>query len=273
MHGLNGYKEVIDSVQWGLEQLGHDAFYALNNFNPTSNNIIFGAQVLSVPFLQLLPANTIVYNFEQFRGRMEHQVSDEVRFFAKNFHIWEYSLANIDFWHQLGADKGVTHVPVGYAPVLTRIERATPQDIDVLIYGLAGEKRLDAFQRLSHAGYKVMMLSGFYGDERDALIARSKIVLNVNLYDFAQIFEIVRVSYLLANQKAVIATLDERTAIEADLDTAVCTTSMDRLVEDCSRLLANDAKRAELELAGFEVFRRRDVVTSLQAALLHATLV
>jgi hypothetical protein len=27
MHGFNGYKEVIETVAWGLEQLGHRAAY------------------------------------------------------------------------------------------------------------------------------------------------------------------------------------------------------------------------------------------------------
>ena len=30
MHGLNGYKEVIETVSWGLEQLGHQVSYAVN---------------------------------------------------------------------------------------------------------------------------------------------------------------------------------------------------------------------------------------------------
>ena len=68
LHGLNGYKEVIDTVQWGLQQLGHSAVYGLNNISTTAINIIFGVQVLSMELINKLPPETIVYNFEQAKG-------------------------------------------------------------------------------------------------------------------------------------------------------------------------------------------------------------
>lgn len=68
MHGLNGYKEVIETVTWGLEQLGHQVTYEVNKFVTSSTNIIFGAQVVPIAGLKQLPKKTIIYNFEQMRG-------------------------------------------------------------------------------------------------------------------------------------------------------------------------------------------------------------
>jgi hypothetical protein len=269
MHGLNGYREVIESVQWGLEQLGYEVRYSLNKFRKSSTNIIFGAQVLPIDFLKQLPGETIVYNFEQNRGLEKHEIRQEMQFIAKHLQIWEYSPSNLESWKLLGADNPKL-VPVGYAPVLTRIPKFNPQDIDVLIYGMSGDKRLNAFHRLSHAGLNIVFASGFYGQLRDSLIARSKIILNVNLYDHAQIFEVVRVSYLLANKKAVIATMDENTAVEKDLCESIKFTSMDKLVEDCMELLQNENKRIELEKTGYENIIKRDIVKILQGALNYA---
>src|SRR6185437_16081556 len=56
MHGLNGYKEVIETVGWGLEQLGHRATYAVNERSPDATNIVFGAQVMPVSSLAELPS-------------------------------------------------------------------------------------------------------------------------------------------------------------------------------------------------------------------------
>ena len=67
MHGLNGYKEVIETITWGLEQLGHRATYAVNEGAPGATNIVFGAQVMPVAALAELPPGTIIYNFEQLR--------------------------------------------------------------------------------------------------------------------------------------------------------------------------------------------------------------
>jgi hypothetical protein len=266
MHGPNGYREIIESVQWGLEQLGHDVTYSLNAYHPSSTNIVFGAQMLPFEVLKQLRRDTIVYNFEQGRGLESSEVRPEVLFIAQNFAIWDYSPANTHMWKSLGNDSAKL-VPVGYAPVLSRIPKAQDQDIEILFYGTPGPKRLNAFHQLSHEGYRVLFASGFYGIARDALIARARLVLNINLMDRSRIFEVVRVSYLLANRKAVVALLDPDTAIEKDLTQCVWSTNAADLVATCERLLSNDSERTELEERGFNIFARRDIKKILDEAL------
>jgi hypothetical protein len=169
-------------------------------------------------------------------------------------------------WKSLG-NESPKLVPVGYAPVLSRIPKAQDQDIEILFYGSTGEKRLTAFHQLSKEGYRTVFFSGLYGTARDALIARSKIVLNVNLIDRSRIFEVVRVSYLLANRKAVVAILDQDTAIEADFASCIRSTDAAGLVAACEQLLSNDMERRQLEDLGYEVFARRNIVKILDQAL------
>jgi hypothetical protein len=266
MHGPNGYREIIESVQWGLEQLGHEVTYSLNGYQPSSTNIVFGAHMLPLEVLKQLPADTIVYNFEQGRGLERDQVRPEVFFIARAFSIWDYSAANVDLWKLLG-NESPKLVPVGYAPTLSRIPKPQDQDIEIFIYGTAGQKRLNAFYQLSQEGYRVVFVSGLYGRERDALIARSKLVLNVNYNDRSRIFEVVRVSYLLANRKAVVAVLDPDTAIEADYARCVRSTSAADLVAACEQLLSDDAQRTELEDLGFDMFAARGMTRILDQAL------
>lgn len=266
MHGLRGYKDVIDTVAWGLGKLGHQVTYALNQFHPTATNIVFGAQMLSIDGIKNLPDNSICYHLEQIRNLEPSQLKAEMCLCAERFEIWEYSSVNLPTWEKVGYKK-IKLVPVGYAPILSRISKAPLQDIDVLLYGLTGQSRMIALHQLSHAGLTVVFLSGLYGDARDQLISRAKIVLNVNLYEFSQIFEIVRVSYLLANRKAVVATKDPDTFVEQDIGEAVKFTTIERLVEDCQCILADDRARAEMEDRGFGIIARRDIREILRGAL------
>ena len=48
IHGFKGFQEVIDTVGWGLEQLGHRVTRAGNSFAKDAINIVFGAQMLPV---------------------------------------------------------------------------------------------------------------------------------------------------------------------------------------------------------------------------------
>ncbi|NJD25000.1 MAG: hypothetical protein FIB06_06305 [Betaproteobacteria bacterium] len=265
-HGLNGYREVIDSVQWGLRELGHAAEYGLNTLSSAATNIVFGAQMLPNDVLNSLPAETIVYNFEQMSGIGVADVRPCVQTMASRFVIWDYSEANVEKWHELGA-VNVVLVPVGYAPILNRLPDPVDQDIDVLLYGSPGQDRLYAFYHLAEAGLTTVLVCGLYGQARDDLIARSKLILNVNLYSHSKIFEIVRVSYLLANQKAVIAIVDDDTRIDDDIRAAIKTSSPQNLVSDCRQLVEDADSRRRLERDGCDIFSRRDIRIILENAL------
>ena len=79
-----------------------------------------------------------------------------------------------------------------YAPVLSSIGKAEKQDIDVLIYGAVGKKRLFVFSSLATTERTVVFAYRLYGAGRNNLISRAKIILNVNECHSGRIFEIVR---------------------------------------------------------------------------------
>jgi hypothetical protein len=266
MHGFYGYNEVIETVMWGLEQLGHQATYAVNKSADDAINIMFGAQILPINVLTSFPKDTIIYNFEQIRGLTPDLIRPEVKYYAEHFEIWDYSRGNLPTWSALGRDD-VRIVPVGYAPFLTRIPKAPQQDIDVLIYGLTSQLRLEAFHQLSQRGLSALFACGLYGQARDGLISRAKIVLNINLYQFAKIFEIVRASYLLANKKAVVADLDPDTFIEDDIRSCIKFTSLHDLADVCLHLAENEDERVKLEESGFSAIAQRDIRTILTNVL------
>ncbi|MCL2589933.1 MAG: hypothetical protein FWD67_03390 [Betaproteobacteria bacterium] len=265
-HGLLGYLEVIQTIGWALEQLGHQVKYELNHFDPQAINIVFGAQVLPMETLTELPDNTIVYHMEQLRNAAPAQVKPQLRHAAQHFEIWDYTDANATVWVALNA-KRLQTVPIGYAPLLTRIARPPQQDIDVLLYGLSSQQRLQALHLLSQAGLSTVYLSGLYGQARDELIGRSKIILNVTLYVRSQIFEIVRASYLLANSKAVVAIRDPHVAIEPDIERAIRFTTMERVIEDCLELCEHDDLRARIETTALKLIQRRDIRPIINSAL------
>ena len=261
-HGLYGYNEVIQTLSWGLESLGHTVTYAKNRFMTDAKNIVFGMQMAGWEILNALPEGTILYNLEQY---YKHSLSDEGKevygFMTRKFEIWDYSDDNILLWNKYDPVYPVTRVPIGYAPILTRIPKAETQDIDVLIYGSPSDNRLETIRRLCNMGLRVMFLYGFYGEARDSMIARSKIVLNIGQYD--RTFEIVRVSYLMAKSKAVVADLYPDITVERDIAAGVLFAGFDQLVFACLHLLENDGDRVELEQRALETIKNRHITAIL----------
>ena len=267
MHGLHGYKEVIETVIWGLEQLGHSATYSVNQFDNHATNLVFGGQVLSIDALNELREDTIIYHFEQIRNTEACTIRPEAKHFASRFRIWDYSEFNLSVWQALGTKHPIRIVPVGHAPILERIPKAPTQDIDVLFYGRTDQTRLAAFDVLSRRGLTSIFVSGLYGAARDELISRAKVVLNINFYSASRIFEVPRVAYLLSNKKAVVALKEPDIAIESDLIEGIRFSPSASFMQDCVSLVDSADDRSALEERGYSVMARRDIRTILTSAL------
>jgi hypothetical protein len=260
------FAEIIEAVACGLRALGATVSEAVNQLVvPGPQPIIFGANLLGDATVDVLPPGTIVYNLEQIDESSSWCSATYFRL-LQSCQLWDYSARNIASLARLGVTENVRHVPVGYVPELTRITAAPVEDIDVLFYGSVNDRRNTVISGLRQAGLNAHAVFGVYGAARDALIARSKVVLNMHYYE-ANIFELVRVSYLLANRKAVVAECNPGTEIDPDIVDAVQLARYEDLVSACAELVADNQARTTLSERGFARMVARDERAYLAAAL------
>ncbi|OBG34844.1 hypothetical protein A5673_21165, partial [Mycobacterium sp. E3198] len=210
------------------------------------------------------PKHPIFYNLEQLGDDSPWMAMPEFVDLLRRYPHWDYSRANIERLAGLGLPRP-TYVPIGYVPELTRIAPA-PEDIDVLFYGMLSERRYAVLRDLRDRGLRVKWLSGALGASRDAWIARSKIVLNVHYWD-AKIFEIARVSYLLANRRAVVSERGVDPELEHGLESGVAFADYDELVERCVELVGDERARRKLAEQGYRAFSARDQAAIVDRAL------
>ncbi len=129
--------------------------------------------------------------------------------------MWDYNQRNIDrLKSDFVVDNALLWLRIGYLPCMQRIVRAAIPDVDVLFYGKQSARRRHILDAMRLSGLEIVSLENVYGAERDAWIARSKIVLNLHYYDFSGVAEIVRLSYLLSNEKAVVSECGEDTDMD-----------------------------------------------------------
>jgi acetyltransferase-like isoleucine patch superfamily enzyme/SAM-dependent methyltransferase len=258
------FSEVAETIHHGLLALGHESVIN-HEVLPGHRHIVLGTNLL--PFVSIeLPEDTIFYNLEQISPDSPW-VTDAVLALFQRFTLWDYSLRNCEQLRQMGC-LHVQHVPLGYIPQLTRMEPLAEevQDIDVLFYGSLNERRAAVLEALREKGLNVVELFGEYGAERDRAIGRAKIVLNIHMYE-AQIFEIVRVSYLLANHKFV---LSESSPDDPDAESfkdGVAFADCDQIVEACLGFLTNPQERQRIAEEGFQMMTQRPETVFLQEAL------
>lgn len=254
------FHEVAETLHSGLRSLGHDSILTNRVAVADRRTIVLGSNLLTTR----PPPNTILYNLEQV-DEASSWITPELLALFQRFTVWDFSLANVARLRAREV-RNATYVPIGYVPELTRIVPAALADIDVLFYGSINERRSAILQRLRAAGLRVEVLFGLYGPARDAYVARSKVVLNLHYYE-AKIFEIVRVSYLLANRCAVVSERGSDPGEERDFEGGIAFAAYDELVEQCARLAADDRARRRLGERGFEVFSARNEAEILRRAL------
>lgn len=260
-HHSAAFAEVAESVHHGLARLGYDVVRAVNADVRGRRLIVLGANLLPSHPVDL-PPDSILYNLEQVAPDSPW-MNPEAFELLRRHTVWDYSPANVRALAELGIE--ARHVPIGYAPVLSRI-RPAQEDVDVLFYGSVNERRRLVLRALAARGLKVRVAHGVYGPARDALIARSRLVLNLHYYE-SRVFEIVRVSYLLANRRAVVSERGLDPELEAPFESGVAFADYDELADRCVELVADPGARRALAAAGFEVMRRRPVIACLQGVL------
>jgi hypothetical protein len=271
MDGYPAFKEVILSTKYSLDLLGFDVEIILNKqIYPDVINIIFASHHISLEELktQKVPIqNIIIYNLEQVGHGVPWMNAKYFRL-MKNAHVWEYSTYNFTQLYKAGINN-MSLVPIGYTPNLEIIPKIE-QDIDVFFYGSSSERRIKTIEAIKAIGLNVVSTTEhgqFVDEQRDNLIARSKIILNMHFYDNAHIFEIVRVSYLLANHKAVVSELGVNTTIDPDIKKAICYGDLNSLPEICLDLVKNPKKLKNLEENGYNIIKQRDTTKFIQKGI------
>ena len=257
------FDEVAEGLHLALLALGHDSVLTNRLDLDERRTIVLGGNLLVRNGLKP-PKNPIFYNLEQLGDDLPSMTLPAFFDLFRRYPTWDYSQANIERLAALGLPRP-TYVPIGYVPELTRIAPA-PEDIDVLFYGAPYERRYAILRDLHDRGLRVKWLSGVYGASRDAWIARSKIVLNIHYWE-AKIFEITRVSYLLANKRAVVSERGADPTLERDVESGVAFADYDGLVDRCVELVGDERARRELAERGYQAFSVRS-----QADILHRAL-
>lgn len=253
----DAFREIAETVSGGLRQLGYSSPITENSFTAGATHIIFGSHMLREEHIPYLPPSSILYNLEQI-DPSDADLKTLIFQLIPRYRTWDYSRQNIARLTALGCGQTARHVPIGYTPEMSRITPAREQDIDVLFYGSLSERRRKVLENVRQAGLNVMAVSNVYGAARDALIARSKVVLNLHYGNDTRIFEIARVSYLLANRKAVVTERGDETEIEEDIQDAVAAVPYADLADACQKLASRPDLRTALETKGFECMAARN---------------
>lgn len=255
------FAPVIETLVWGLRDLGLDASYGFGNWRADATNIVLCPNLLDAETRRRLPPETILYNMDQITPASPMPPSQLWN--LRHWRIWDFSERNLAVWDSLGI--AATFAPFGWYPGLDRVPGDVGQDIDVLFYGARNPRRDAAIAQFVKQGVRITVIDNVFGPRLDAVLARTKVVLNIHYY-YSRILE-MRVFYALANGKAVVSERAPQTEVPAVYEDAVRWSPYEHMAEACAALVADAEARAALGAAGRRAVERTLITPILKQAL------
>lgn len=255
--GNENVREVMEGFRLACERLGYTTSIAPGpGVDNDDINLFFFAMGLSLPSDDELPPNAIVVNFEPALPALLAQMPGYQRLLQRA-HVWEYSLENMVHHPALGIHRS-DYVGPGFEPLATpllpesEVLDDAQQDIDVIFFGETTPRRLQVLEALTAAGLRVAYPFGtaWTPAQRDALLPRAKVGLNMRKAGHSSTVELPRLSILLRHRKAVVSELYPHSEIPQVLRDAVEGCTKDELVDRVRALVADAQRRRALEIAG-----------------------
>ena len=262
------FDEVAQTLHYGLGALGIPAPIVKRVEDIQGIPIVVGANLIgrfvdTLDIADALPADTILLNLEQIDASSEWMTDNYLELLGR-FRVWDYSPANADRLAQLGVHvEGICGI--GHVPQLERIAQDVEEDIDVLFYGGMNERRQSVLNSLREKGLNVVVAANCFGQARDDLVSRAKVVLNIHFYE-AKVLEMVRISYLLANGQCVVSETGVDSEEEVIFRDAIAFSSYEGLVEKCVELVEDHPQRARIAAEAKSLFssmKQSEILTRL----------
>lgn len=248
------FDEVALALVAGLRRLGFDVEPTRSCLQGSARVVVLAPHLQSLDDLAALDRDAILYTWEPMGWSHLAFMTPALTSLMLEFVIWDYSRNNVETWRSMGARR-VVHLPLAYDAALERLPaRTSSPEIDVLFYGSVNERRRIVLQELQSRGVRLQTLFGVYGKERDAWIARSRVILNLHAHE-GQILELPRLAYLWANQVPVIAELNQATEDSLGMAEVMLTAPYENLVDRVCDLVASPVEAEYAAARCYEAFR------------------
>uniref|UniRef100_I2Q2L3 Uncharacterized protein n=1 Tax=Desulfovibrio sp. U5L TaxID=596152 RepID=I2Q2L3_9BACT len=184
-------RELIDLLACCLTDLGQDPQLVIGELAPDVVNIVLDYYKAPTPEL-FVGQRYAVYQLEQLSPGCQFLNATSVRVLRNALAVWDFAEANTALLDSLGIRTDL--LPVGHHPRMAMLQ-ATNKDIDVLFYGSLNRRRETVLSQLARKSVRLKVLEGVFGADRDAFVARSRLVLNIHYFE-AKLLEIVRIAHL-----------------------------------------------------------------------------
>jgi len=176
--------------------------------------------------------------------------------------VWDFSPRNVTYLEKIGlvnVHLVPTRVPMRSYVIDTIVPR---QDIDVLFYGANHPRRKAIEDSLRKSRLNVVFrYYNLFDSDRDSLISRAKIVLNIHFWTESSL-ETHRIEYLCSKGKCIISEYSKDPDLDHIYRESIKFCKYDHIVKEAKRYCNNSKMRKELESMAYHTSMERQFDTN-----------
>lgn len=209
--------------------------------------------ILGLHRFEIVPKNYIAVKAEQVGSKwMTLSYFEKLR---KAWCVWDFSPRNCVYFQAKGITcfNVRTRVPMGIfcpgSPSMRKHFSTREADIDVLFYGARCRRRERLETEFNNKCPKLNVVFRFndlFREEREDLISRSKVVLNVHYYQDASL-ETHRVEYLCSRGKCVVSEHSSDPDLDSEYSASVAFVPYSTIVNSAIHYITEHDERSSLE--------------------------
>jgi len=216
------FKDIVNCVYNSIKNLNYKVKITDKIDDNNDLYILIGV----VEFIDKIPNRYIIFQFEQtnvfFNDKKDIWFTKKyIELLNNAIYIWDYSNDNIKYLIKnlnIGKPETIFYIPLKYSNCLDNLKKITEnkKDIDILFMGSINERRKKILDRLEKKYITHTAPNNLWNEERDNLVSRSKIILNIQFYDNG-LLEMVRLSYLLSGGAFIISEIGREEDIAEEM--------------------------------------------------------
>lgn len=198
------FRETVEAIARDAWAADVDYTISENYIDESRNNIILGAHLACLQENKLIETlrNTTIINLERLNYFGETWGAQAFKNYCeilKENKIVDYCQTNNRVLQEtLNKEAEFLYRP-WHDQRWQKIPNTVTKEHDICIIGSETDRRKEIISKLKERGLKVEARTDLFSTERDQILAKSKIILNIHAYENSQDIELWRMNYLASN--------------------------------------------------------------------------
>ena len=241
-------------------------------------NYVLGAHLEPRKYRNVDANRTILVNLERLASLKKNETTNKYIELLQQYRYIDFSSENSEYCRRKGLQQPIYLYRPWYDKAWTRTQNEIDKEWDVCLIGSITPRREKLAQELNNAGIKTICAFNCYASERDEILSKSKIALNVHAYDNSNAAEILRLAYYISNnlnivsEKSTFETGEERICQSLEQHAyADLIDGVKKKLKSIKNIKSNNAKNKEIAEAALNCHRTNQKESTGETDLFRPT--